>query len=219
MTITSTALLLDIVVAIILVYCVVTGARRGFVRTVFSLLSVVVAMAGGWYLSTYYAEPLQEKLEPIIVEHLLSAPVTDVQPETALPSDTDGNGSFLDRFSQSIQDQVKQQVTDVKTAAVEELAASLSAMLSRSVVFLVGFTVIQLLWRTLTRAMNLMAKLPVLRTLNSFLGGLIGFLKGILILTIAYWVLFDLLGLIPVQAAQNSFFLPLLPALPIFSPF
>lgn len=219
MTTITAALLLDAVIAIVLIYCVVTGARRGFVMTFCSLVAVLISLFGGWYLSTYYAEPLQEKIEPFIAEKLLAAPVESTQPEAVPPAGPDGDGSFLDRFSQSIQEQVSQQVTNLKTAAAEEIASSLSSLLARSVLFLAGFTVLQLLWRTISRALNLVAKLPVLRTLNRFLGGIIGFLKGVLILALAHWVLLDLLGLIPEEVAQASFFLPLLSALPIFSPF
>ena len=219
MTTLTTALLLDAVIVIVLVYCVTAGARRGFVRTFCSLIAVLISLGGGWYLSTYYAEPLQEKIEPFIMEKLLSAPVEGLQPEFTPPAGMSGDGSFLDRFSQSIQEQVEQQVNNVKTAAAEEIAASLSSLLARSVLFLAGFTVLQLLWKTISRALNLVAKLPVLRTLNRFLGGVIGFCKGILILAIAHWVLLDLLGLIPEAVAQSSFLLPMLSALPIFSPF
>lgn len=220
MTVT-TALALDLVILVVLAYCVIMGVRRGFVLTLCSLLAVVVALAGGWYLSNHYSEPLQEKLEPMIAEKLLSSAQEKAEEEgLTLPEDGGSSGNaFLDHFSHSIQEQVTQQAESFRDATIHELAASLASLLARSVLFLVGFVVVLLVWKVLSHVLNLVAKLPVLRTLNRFLGGIAGFLKGILILALARWILFDLLGLVSVQAAEASYLLPLLEKLPIFSPF
>lgn len=215
----SAALLLDVVILLVLVCCVIMGTRRGFVLTFCSLLSVVIALAGGWYLSTHYAAPLQEKIEPIITQRLLdSASEQELPEDTALPEDTEGN-PFLERFSQSIQEQLRQQVEDFRNATIAEVSSSLASIIARSILFLLGFVAIPLVWRVITRALNLVAKLPVLRTLNRLLGGIAGLIKGILILAVARWLFFDLLGLISVETAQASHLLPLLSSLPIFSPF
>ncbi len=53
MTLTA-SLLLDLVLLVILVLFFVQGIRRGFVLTLCSLLAVILALIGGWYLAQHY---------------------------------------------------------------------------------------------------------------------------------------------------------------------
>lgn len=198
------SLLLDLAILIILLCCVISGVRRGFVLTLCSLIAVLVALSGGWYLSVHYSYLLEEKLEPVLTEKLLSSQDTD-------PAQTGGQdaGSLLESYPQPIRERISQQVEGFRDATVQEIAASLASLLSRSICFLLGFVCILLLWNLLSHALNLVAKLPVLRQLNHLLGGVAGLLKGILILMVARWALCDLLGWIPAQVAQESYLLPL----------
>ncbi len=209
------SLLLDLAVLVILLYCVITGARRGFVLTLCSLIAVLVALSGGWYLSTHYSYLLQEKLEPVLVEKLLAAQENDPG-QTGSSQDT---ASLLEKYPQSIQEQISGQVENFRAATAQEIAASLSALLSRSICFLLGFVCILLLWNILSHALNLVAKLPVLRQLNHLLGGLAGLLKGILILLVARWALCDLLGWIPADVVRESYLLSLFTVPSFFSLF
>ncbi|MCI9466590.1 MAG: CvpA family protein [Ruminiclostridium sp.] len=207
------SLLLDLAVLIILLYCVITGVRRGFVLTLCSLIAVLVALSGGWYLSTHYAYLLQEKLEPVLVEKLLSTQ------ESGQAGSNQDTASLLENYPQSIREHLSSQVENFQAATAQEIAASLASLLSQSICFLLGFACILLLWNILSHALNLVAKLPVLRQLNHMLGGIAGLLKGILILLVARWALYDLLGWIPADVVQESYFLPLLTVPPFFSLF
>lgn len=92
-----------------------------------------------------------------------------------------------------------------------------SALAAKAILFLVGFVGVQLVWKLLCHALNLVAKLPVLHFLNKALGGLLGLVKGILILLVAQWVLCDLLVWIPPEVAAQSRVLALLNTLPLLS--
>lgn len=63
----TVSLLLDLVILGLLLYCLIQGLRRGFILTLCSLLAVLLAFLGGWYLATHAAQPLEEKLEPVIL--------------------------------------------------------------------------------------------------------------------------------------------------------
>lgn len=164
MTLTA-SLLLDIVLLVLLVYWFAMGVRRGLILTLCSLLSVVLGLAGGWYLAVHCSQPLQEQLAPLFTGHLDAA----------------------------------------------------SALAAKAILFLVGFVGVQLAWTILCHALDLVAKLPGLHFLNKALGGLLGLLKGVLILLVAQWVLCDLLAWIPPEVAAQSRVLILLTNLPLLS--
>ena len=217
----TVSLLLDLVILGLLLYCLIQGLRRGFILTLCSLLAVLLAFLGGWYLAT---QPLEEKLEPVILHAMLAqeeSEAADSPEQTDLPSQSEQanpseNGLFH-RFPQSLQDQLTQTTEDWKQATRAELAAAAAGLLARSLLFLAGFFGVLILWLILCHTLNLVAKLPGLHLLNKLLGGLLGLIKGLLLLMVARWILCDLLGWIPASIAAESRLLPLLSSFSIFS--
>lgn len=92
----------------------------------------------------------------------------------------------------------------------QHLTAEAALPGARAVLFLVGFLGVQMVWTALCHILNLVAKLPGLHLLNKALGGLLGLVKGVLILLVAQWALVDLLAWIPVEVADQSRILPYL---------
>ena len=218
----TVSLLLDLVILGLLLYCLIQGLRRGFILTLCSLLAVLLAFLGGWYLATHAAQPLEEKLEPVILHAMLAqeeSEAADSPEQTDLPSqqaNPSENGLFH-RFPQSLQDQLTQTTEDWKQATRAELAAAAAGLLAKSLLFLAGFFGVLILWLILCHTLNLVAKLPGLHLLNKLLGGLLGLIKGLLLLMVARWILCDLLGWIPASIAAESRLLPLLSSFSIFS--
>jgi ABC-2 type transport system permease protein len=92
---------------------------------------------------------------------------------------------------------------------------TLGTLAAKAVLFLAGFLLVLLLWKLLCNALNLVAKLPGLHGINKILGGILGLIKGWLILMVARWVLCDFLGWIPPEVAAESRLLAFLAAIPI----
>ena len=212
----TVSLLLDLVILGLLLYCLIQGLRRGFILTLCSLLAVLLAFLGGWYLATHAAQPLEEKLEPVILHAMLAqeeSEAADSPEQTDLPSQSEqANPS-----ENGLQDQLTQTTEDWKQATRAELAAAAAGLLARSLLFLAGFFGVLILWLILCHTLNLVAKLPGLHLLNKLLGGLLGLIKGLLLLMVARWILCDLLGWIPASIAAESRLLPLLSSFSIFS--
>ena len=97
----------------------------------------------------------------------------------------------------------------------QHLTPALGALAAKAVLFLVGFLLVLLVWKLLCNALNLVAKLPVLHGLNKALGGVLGLIKGWLILLVARWILCDVLGWIPPEVAAESRLLVFLSTLPL----
>lgn len=198
----AVSLLLDLVLLGLLVFSFVMGVRRGFLLSLCSLLAVLVALLGGWYLAAHWSQPLEERLEPVILETLTQR---EAEEETTSP--------LTDDLPQALQDQAAQTAQDWKNATLAQAAAFLAGAAAKVILFLAGFFVVLLLWNLLFHALNLVAKLPGLHALNKFFGGALGLVKGLLLLMLARWVLCDLLGWIPADVARDSILLSLLPSL------
>lgn len=201
----AVSLLLDLVLLGLLVFSFVMGVRRGFLLSLCSLLAVLVALLGGWYLAAHWSQPLEERLEPVILETLTQREESE---EAASP--------LPENLPQALQNQVDQAAQDWKSATLTQAAAFLAGAAAKAILFLAGFFVVLLLWNLLFHALNLVAKLPGLHGLNKFFGGALGLVKGLLLLMLARWVLCDLLGWIPADVTRDSILLSLLPSLDLF---
>lgn len=201
----AVSLLLDLVLLGLLVFSFVMGVRRGFLLSLCSLLAVLVALLGGWYLAAHWSQPLEERLEPVILETLTQR---EAEEKTTSP--------LPDNLPQALQDQAAQTAQDWKNATLAQAAAFLAGAAAKVILFLAGFFVVLLLWNLLFHALNLVAKLPGLHGLNKFFGGALGLVKGLLLLMLARWVLCDLLGWIPADVTRDSILLSLLPSLDLF---
>ena len=209
MMVTTVSLLLDLVLLGLLVYFFVMGVRRGLILSLCSLLAVLLALLGGWYLATHWSQPLEDRLEPVILESLLDK---EENGQTD-PSATQENGITLpEGFSQ-----VNQSAEAWRTATLNEAANLIAGLLAKAILFLIGFFGVLLVWNLLCHGLNLVAKLPGLHFLNKLLGGVFGLVKGILVLIIVRWVLCDLLGWIPTDVAEGSILLSLLSSIDLFS--
>ena len=205
----TASLLLDLVILALLLYSVVMGFRRGLILTLCSLLAVVLAVAGGWYLATHHSAPLEGYFQPIIQEKMQEGLGNRMEEDTAGTAE----GTFP--FSRAVQEKAAESAQALQNAAIAQWSADIAVLVARSILFLVGFLAVLLIWEILCHVLHLVAKLPGLHILNKIFGGAAGLVKGILLLIIARWVLCDLLGWIPAEVAAKSYLLPLLSSVSI----
>lgn len=189
----TASLLLDIVTLLLLVLFFVQGIRRGFILTLCSLLAVFLALAGGWFLAAHYIQPVQEALEPVILERFLPEEKSEAEAET--------QEGLLD----PIQAQMTETVQEVQIKLITEQVHAISALLARAILFLAGFAGVLAVWIILCRALDLVARLPVLHFVNKALGGCLGLVKGYVVFLLLRWVVCDLLRLIPEEVAAGAY--------------
>lgn len=196
----TASMLLDVVLALLLALSIVQGFRRGFILALCSLLAVFLALAGGWYLASHYAQPVQETLEPIIVQRMV--------PDR--PEDTPNQNGETSSLAGSVQEQVEQAAEDAQTAFMVQQAKALASLASKVLLFLAGFIGVLVIWLILCHALDLVARLPGLNFLNKAMGAVLGLVKGLILLLVLRWLLCDALHLIPTEIAEGSYVLSFL---------
>lgn len=217
----TTALIIDVLVLLALVFFAWRGKVKGFVLTLCSFLAVFVALFGANYLATRF-EPaaidyLQPRIEAALTERFQQELEQEQQqnPEITfeqLPLEgivgelISENGlleSFLSGIEQSINSVVEQTVTQVAKSLSEYLAQ----VVARNGLFLFFFIVIMLLWTLLSRVLDLACRLPVLRSFNEGAGLLVGLCKGALIVWLVIGVLRIFTGFFDNDMISSSFLL------------
>ena len=213
----------DVILLIVVILCIIVGMRRGFVLALCGVLSIVVALAGAKVAADQFSPVVTQAIAPRVetaIEARLNENVGDaVQNATGWDeSFFDGDlGGILGIFQQSeayqnavsdIQDAIQSGVESAVQMAASSMAQEITQPVAWGTVYVIAFVVILLLWNLISKALDLVAKLPVLHFFNRLLGGACGLIKGILIVGCICCLILSL-GLLPGTMTQESVFLRL----------
>ena len=215
----------DIIIAAVLLFFLWRGYCKGFVLTLCSLLAVFVALIGASVLSNALAEPAAKAVEPVVAARIqeslaeaiqntefvsVDGGVAEKPEEIALAGviqhlkETELFQGFADAFQKA----VDSGVAEVTANAAQALAHFAAVQIARIVIFVIAFFAVLIAWFFLSRALDLVTRLPVLNSVNRWGGGAIGLCKGALIVMIAAWLLQD--SYLPRAAVEETFLLKFL---------
>lgn len=211
-------ILIDIVLLAVVILFMALGVHKGGILTLFSLLAVIVALIGGSFLSDLLSPMVSKTLQPILetsIQATIDAQIessAETSIDTAQEALRDKGGlsqwaaDWLEEARGSLGDTVQQDLAHV----VSQAAAAVAGQLARGILFTLGFLLVLILWNILAHALDLVAKLPVLNSLNGTLGGALGLVRGLLIVYTAAWVLCSVTATIPGETVAETYLLKFL---------
>ena len=206
----TSPLVLDLILLVILLFFTLMGAKRGFVLTLCSLVAVIVALVGANFLANTLTPAVSKAIEPTIETTIQTALESQVQSlqDTATGEtlsairEKGGLYAFVADAMAGALEQVDLSPTVAQVAS--QAATAVAAQLAHGLLFLVAFFLVLLGWTLLSHALDLVAKLPGLSSLNGLLGGVVGLVKGLIIAYLAVWVLYTLTGTVSQETAGQT---------------
>lgn len=204
-------LFLDILILAVLVLYIALGAHRGFILTLCSLVAVLVALIGGNLIADMAAPKLAESIRPALEQSIQEALEEKAQEAGINTADVDVLAVLKDKgglyeWAANAVDEALDSYDLIPDAAhiAANAAAAVAEQLAHGLLFLLGFFVVLIAWALLSHALDLVAKLPGLNSLNHTLGGAMGFLKGLVIVYLVSWALCSLTGFIPSETVEQT---------------
>lgn len=180
------ALLYDLIIVLILAWCAYRGYRRGLILTVSSLLVLLCAIFAANILSTMFAPMVSEAVAPkmeAFLQEQVSAHVEDDATLESLLEDTQLE-ALLPYVESDIILEVESNVEGLATEAIASIAQALATGVVKILLWIVAFVAVSALLNIVVRAVDLVAKLPVLRTVNTLGGLATGAIKGVIVVYI-----------------------------------
>lgn len=185
--------ILDLFVIFIFLICLYTGFKKGFIRSVMSIVVVVIAILGSIKLTPVFSGYFNEKfISPIVNDKVEDA-------MTSLAEDIDSFDisklfeekprefiEFLERFDMSYEEanefyeEEAETSKEPKKELSEYISDSFSKTVSNVVAFAVLFISFSIILTLIMLVINAVAKLPILNVLNKSLGLILGIVKGLL---------------------------------------
>lgn len=190
------ALIIDLVLAAVLAVFALLGARKGLIRSLMALVSVVVALIGATLLTAMFVEPVTDLVYPKVEERVLEQFERDIPSDALAAEDGDlsAGGLLPDELSEALDtlkrfgvsddaiDGVTKSVTDSAVSAAERAAYLLVKTIVQAALFLAFFLALMLLLRLLTHGLDRLFSLPVLAQLNGLGGAALSLMEGALLI-------------------------------------
>ena len=190
------ALIIDLVLAAVLAVFALLGARKGLIRSLMALVSVVVALIGATLLTAMFVEPVTDLVYPKVEERVLEQFERDIPSDALAAEDGDlsAGGLLPDELSEALDtlkrfgvsddaiDGVTKSVTDSAVSAAERAAYLLVKTIVQAALFLAFFLALMLLLRLLTHGLDRLFSLPVLAQLNGLGGAALSLIEGALLI-------------------------------------
>ena len=111
---------------------------------------------------------------------------------------------FYEELVDTVDRAVENGMAAVAADAAARVAASIAQAIAYRINFALSFLLILAAWGALSHALDLVARLPGLHFLNKTAGAAIGFVKAILVLFLAAWLM-ELMGvIIPEETVRQT---------------
>lgn len=222
------SVMIDLVIAAVLVIFAVLGWKRGLIRTLTELVTVVLAVV----LSTQLARAAAPKIVDQYLRPPAHAAIEQQADELYAQGDLDGTlregaGRLLEsiplafvrehaqqmleeaNFAVAV-DYTKAAVIDLGCKAVDAALNTVVRDVVQSVLSAALFAVFHFALRIMTKILRIVEKLPGVRQLNELGGALAGLGKGLILVCLAVWVLRQT-GVMTEEMAEASALVGLLP--------
>ena len=183
------ALIIDLVLAAVLALFALLGARKGLIRSLMALVSVVVALIGATLLTAMFVEPVTDLVYPKVEERVLEQFERDIPSDALAAEDGDlsAGGLLPDELSEALGEAldtlkrfgVSDDAIDGVTKSVTDSAVSAA---ERAAYLLAFFLALMLLLRLLTHGLDRLFSLPVLAQLNGLGGAVLSLMEGALLI-------------------------------------
>ncbi len=182
-------IILDLVIAAVLVFATVRGAKRGFVLMLASFLKVIIALVGSVIITHMLAPVVANAVQPAIEERILP-PLMEIADETGRIADASLEavseinvfgfrlGDYLDRGAEGT---VGQAGGELAASAAGKLSAEIADTFARFIVSAASFFLVLIAVAIAAHALDLAFRLPLLGGINHALGLLLGAVSGLLI--------------------------------------
>lgn len=176
------ALIFDIVIVAIFALCILHSMRQGFIKSVSAIVSIVLTVVlmfafqdsiNSYLRESDFGITINEKIEDALLEDGFDEEGTNEIENLELPE-----------FLNPIIEEAQEKVTDTKNSLLEEVAKGITTALINVLSILLLFVIVKVFLFFTIKALNIIFKLPLLKSVNKIAGVAVGAVKALFIIYI-----------------------------------
>lgn len=188
-------MLVDIIIIVIVAIFVLIGWKRGLLLSVYSLLSMFIAVALACMLSPLVSSAIeaagvQDKLETNITEYLDTRLTEKFGENADITVDEASDELMLPSFiTGKLSDGVKESAQNTIHSISQSIASNAAEFVCTMIAFLIVFIVVLIILHVIKIVLKIASRLPVLKQADALGGLIVGFVEGILFICILTLIL------------------------------
>ena len=182
-------IIIDSILVLLVVIFFFVGIKRGFIRELVSLIGFVVALVAAYFLSGFGSSLVYDTfVDGYVQEKVSTAVVSSVNNEVdgvmvSIPeyyiNAAETVGVDLEHVVKSNMGSTVQETADSVAQTVStEIARPVIGGLIRIILFFILFIIVKLIIDWIGRALDIVARLPIIHGANKILGGFVGAIRG-----------------------------------------
>lgn len=228
-----TFIILDLILVFILIVAVIISSKRGFVRTLIEVLGSIAVIYLCLTLSNPVADFVYSKtIEPGMVKSVeenieSSAEKTTDAVWNSLPDIVKNNSGLFGVSKSSLDETIsvtEDSATKLANKAVASVVKPVIVRFISLILSVLSIIILLFLVKLLARALNKIFSFSILGSINRFLGGILGIIKGLVVCVLFVMVIALLksitksdLGIFSKENIQNTYIFKIIyGALPFF---
>ena len=199
---------LDIILIAIILFCAINGMIKGFVKTLFGLSSTIVALVLTLIISpqvsgliinnTSFDQMIGEKtVELLKIENLMGDQDTELE-EVIISGAINLPGNILRFLEKNNTPEINEKLE--ANGLGDYISGSIATMAVNAFVFVIVFLIVSLILNAVVIVLDILTRLPIVKSMNKLGGFSVGLVVGILIV----WVTtMSLSFIISIQATET----------------
>ena len=173
----------DLIVLAIILIAGYIGMKRGLIRSVVGVFSIIISLALATWAYPIVANVINDTGLDDTITHAIEQSLSkedETEAEDAEEQDGDEAGK-LSVLPKSAKYAIEKQTNTIIDSAKSATAQTISSLAINIISMLAVFLVVRLLMFLITHTLKFITKLPVIRSVDKGLGAILGALSGILI--------------------------------------
>lgn len=203
MSVSTTALIPDLVILAVIVLALVLGAKAGLIKSLAGVVTVVCSALGASWCARTFSDTVTGWLRPVLSDGIAEK-LRGMSVDTSSVSELLQKFGFSGKTLEKLVQQVTEQMKETGQSLADAVTGTVTHSVAYAVVFLVAFLALLLVLTLVVKALQLAAELPGLKTLNGLGGAALGLIKGVLLVFAAVWVLRKLQLVITPEMVENT---------------
>lgn len=194
-------LMIDLILAVIILIFAIIAYRKGFVASLLDFLGTIIAwiasinlstFISGWIYQTFIKAPITDYIYLKLTESANTASESLIAsiPEFIKTAATAFNIDFNSIIANNSGQEIEMAVSSITSGIIEPIIT----ILIRIIVTILLYIVFAYIIKLLSKLFKNLNKIPIVGSLNKFLGIIVGLLKGALIATLVCIIFSTILG-------------------------
>ncbi len=177
-------LIFDLVIILIFAICIIHSMRQGFVKASSAILSIILTIVMMFAFQDSINEYLKNSQFGKTVNEKITEALTKQNTEEPKEEEVKENNFGLPLFFSSIAKDTEEKIESVKNDLIKEAAERTTASVINILSIVILYIAIRILLFFGLKIINMIFKLPLLKSVNKLAGAAIGFVNALFIVYI-----------------------------------